>query len=352
MSVLPLLTDNPNGCLSAARLARPQLAFIARMGMSKTNTERFVGIDVAKDTLDVFIDPLDTQPWQHLAYDAVSVTRLAEQLRALAPTLIVMEATGGLETRLACELVAHGLPVAVVNPRQVRDFARARGELAKTDRLDARVLCEFARLIRPAPRGVPDAATRELAELLGRRRQLVEMRMQETQRSHQAASKPAQKSLKAHIAWLDKRIKDIDADLHERLRTCDAWRAKDDLLRSIPGVGEVNSFTMMARCPEIGQLNRRQIAKLVGTAPLACDSGKYRGKRRIWGGRGDVRKVLYMGTVSAIQHNPTIKVFADRLKAAGKPPKVVIVACMRKLLTIMNVVIKTNTPWNPAMNAA
>jgi transposase len=322
------------------------------MGMSKTNLERFVGIDVAKETLDVCIDPMESGAEQHLPYDATSVTKLAHQLIALAPTLIVLEATGGLETRLASELIAHGLPVAVVNPRQVRDFARCSGELAKTDRLDARVLCKFAQAIRPAARGVPDAATRELAELLARRRQLVEMRMQEMQRAHQAASKPAQKSLKAHIAWLDKCIAQIDDDLQTRLRDSPAWRAKDNLLRSIPGIGDVNSVTMMARCPELGQLNRREISKLVGVAPLACDSGKYRGKRRIQGGRFDVRKALYMGTVSAIQHNAPIKAFAQRLKDAGKPPKIVIVACMRKLLTIMNVVIKTNQPWNPALHVA
>ncbi|MBC7955842.1 MAG: IS110 family transposase [Cytophagales bacterium] len=320
--------------------------------MSKTDQERFVGIDVAKATLDVCIDPLGEHAEQHLPYDCASVARLAEQLAILAPTLIVLEATGGLETRLASELLARGLPVAVVNPRQVRDFARCTGELAKTDRIDARVLCGFARAIRPAARGVPDAPTRELAELLARRRQLVEMRMQEMQRAHQAASKPAQKSLKAHIAWLDKRVDEIDNDLRARLRQSPAWRAKDDLLRSIPGIGDVNSFTMMARCPELGQLNRREISKLVGVAPLACDSGKYRGKRRIQGGRFDVRKTLYMAAISAMRHNATIKEFAQRLKAAGKPSKVVIVACMRKLLTIMNVVIKTNKPWNPELRVA
>lgn len=320
--------------------------------MSKTDLERFVGIDVAKDTLDVCIDPLDGQAEQHLPYDSASIVRLIGQLATLAPTLIVLEATGGLETRLASELLAQGLPVAVVNPRQVRDFARCTGQLAKTDRIDARVLCAFARAIRPAARGIPDAATRELAELLARRRQLVEMRMQEMQRAHQAASKPAQKSLKAHIAWLDKRIEEIDGELRTRLRQCDAWRAKDNLLRSIPGIGDVNSFTMMARCPELGQLNRREISKLVGVAPLACDSGKYRGKRRIQGGRFDVRKTLYMAALSAIRHDAPIKEFAQRLKAAGKPSKVVIVACMRKLLTIMNVVIKTNKPWNPELHVA
>ena len=326
------------------------------MRMSQTGFERFVGIDVAKDTLDVCIDGVgarvDERLEQHWPYDAASLAQLAKELLALGPALIVLEATGGLETRLASELLVQGLPVAVVNPRQVRDFARCTGELAKTDRIDARVLCRFARAIRPAARGVPDAPTRELAELLARRRQLVEMRMQEMQRAHQAASKAAQQSLKAHITWLDKRIQEIDADLRTRLRESPAWRAKDDLLQSIPGIGEVNSFTMMARCPELGQLNRREVSKLVGVAPLACDSGKYRGKRRIQGGRFDVRKTLYMAAISAMRHNATIKEFAQRLKATGKPSKVVIVACMRKLLTIMNVVIKTNQPWNPDLHVA
>lgn len=320
--------------------------------MSKTEADCVVGIDVSKDTLDVCADPHEPSVSARVAYDAQGLASLLEQLVRLQPKLIVLEATGGLESRLACELVARGLAVAVVNPRQVRDFARASGELAKTDLIDARVLCRFARAIGPQARGVQDAPTRELAELLGRRRQLVDMRVQETQRTHQAASKAAQKSLKAHIEWLDKRIGDIDTDLHQRLRESPAWRVKDDLLRSIPGVGHISSFTMLARCPEMGQLNRRQIAKLIGTAPLACDSGKHRGQRHIWGGRADVRSVLYMATISAMRHNPAIKSFADRLKACGKPSKVVIVACMRKLLTIMNTVIKTNTPWNPTLHSA
>ena len=315
-------------------------------------TERFVGIDVSKESLDVWIDPVEGAAWQHLNYDAASVAQLSQQLVELVPELIVMEATGGLETRLASELIARGLPVAVVNPRQVREYARCTGELSKTDRVDARILCGFAKAIKPAARGIPDETTRELAELLARRRQLVEMRMQEKQRTHTAASKAARQSLKEHIAWLDKRIDDSDIELRIRLRKSDAWRDKDDLLRSIPGIGNVSSSTMMARCPELGQLNRREISKLVGLAPLACDSGKHKGKRRIQGGRFDVRKTLYMATVCAIQHNPLIKDFAQRLKAAGKPPKVVIVACMRKLLTIMNAVIKTRQPWSYSMTTS
>jgi len=236
--------------------------------------------------------------------------------------------------------------VAVVNPRQVRDFAKASGQLAKTDRIDTQVLCGFARAIRPAARPLKDALTRQLDDLVTRRRQLVDMRVQESLRLH-GASQVQTKSLKAHIAWLDKRIAQIETDLGACLRSSDAWRVKDDLLLSIPGVGNITSRSVLSRCPEIGQLTRRQIAKLVGVAPLNNDSGKHRGERHIWGGRADVRSVLYMATVSAKRCNPVIKAYAEKLTRAGKAPKVVIVACMRKLLTIMNAMIKNNTPWSP-----
>jgi transposase len=257
-----------------------------------------------------------------------------------------MEATGGLEMRLAGELVAHRFPVAIINPRQARDFAKATGQLAKTDLVDAAILAAFARAIRPVVRPIKDADTRDLDDLVTRRRQLMGMRVQELLRLG-TASKVQKKSLTAHITWLEKRIAELDDELTKRLRASDVWRAKDDLLRGIPGVGAVTSLTMLAKCPELGQLNRRQIAALTGVAPLAKDSGKHRGKRFVWGGRADVRAVLYMATVSAIRFNSRIKSFAERLKQAGKPGKVVIVACMRKLITIMNVIIKNNTPWNP-----
>ena len=237
--------------------------------------------------------------------------------------------------------------LAVVNPRQVRQFARASGELAKTDALDARTLCAFARAIRPQARAPHDADTRDLADLLSRRRQLVDMRVQELQRQHTASSRTMRKSLAEHIAWLDKRIAQLDEDMGQRLRASAVWRTKDDLLQSIPGVGPVLSLTMLGLCPELGQLNRREIAKLVGLAPLANDSGKHRGPRRIWGGRADIRRVLYMGTQSAILHNPVIAAFAARLRLAGKKPKVVIVACMHKLLSIMNTMLKTGQHWQP-----
>lgn len=313
--------------------------------MSEKLLESFVGIDISKNALDVRIEPLGESV--HVAYDEAGVAEIVRRLAEVAPTLIVMEATGGLEIRLASELAARGLPVAVINPRQARDFAKATGQLAKTDQVDAVVLAAFARAIRPAIRPLKDADTRALDDLVTRRRQLVAMRVQETLRLGSAASKPLQKNLKAHIVWLDKQIAKLDDDLTKRLRSSDVWRVKDDLLRGIPGVGAVTSLTMLAKCPELGVLNRREIAKLTGVAPLANDSGKHRGKRFIWGGRADVRAVLYMAAVSAIRCNPVIQAFADRLKQAGKPPKVVIVACMRKLLTIMNAMIKNNLPWSP-----
>lgn len=311
--------------------------------MNETMVEKFVGIDVSKATLDVCIEPLGQT--LHVAYDEAGVKLLVGRVEEITPTLIVLEATGGLEVRIATELASKGLPVAVVNPRQARDFAKAMGQLAKTDQVDAAVLAAFAKAIRPQARPLKDADTRALDDMVSRRRQLIDMRVQETLRLGTAASKPLQKSLNSHIAWLDKRIAEVDNDLTKRLRGSDVWRTKDDLLRGIPGVGAVTTRTMLAKCPELGTLNRREIAALTGVAPLANDSGKHRGKRFVWGGRAEVRAVLYMATVSAIRCNETIKTFAERLKRAGKPPKVVIVACMRKLLTIMNSMLKNNTPW-------
>jgi len=313
--------------------------------MNEMIVEKFVGIDVSKSTLDVCIEP--AVQTLHVAYDEAGIKQIAVRLKEANPTLIVMEATGGLEVRIATELASQGLPVAVINPRQARDFAKATGRLAKTDKVDAAMLAAFAQAIRPQVHPLKDAETRALDDMVSRRRQLIDMRVQETLRLGTAASKPLEKSLNKHIVWLDKRIAEIDTDLTKRLRQSDIWRTKDDLLHGIPGVGPVTTLTMLAKCPELGLLNRREIAALTGVAPLANDSGKHRGKRFIWGGRADVRAVLYMAAISAIQHNDAIKAFAERLKKAGKPPKVVIVACMRKLLTIMNSMLKNNTPWNP-----
>lgn len=309
------------------------------------NIEHFVGIDVSKDTLELRLEPLG-ESWQ-VPYDESGLRQVGRKLCAVKPALIVMEATGGLEVRLAAELSAQGLPVAVVNPRQARDFAKATGRLAKTDRVDAVMLADFACRVRPQVRPLPDADTRELAELTARRRQLVDSRVQETLRLATASAKLTRKSLNTPIAWLEKRIIEIEAELHQRLRKSPVWCAKDDLLQTIPGVAERTSTVMLARCPELGTLNRRQISHLIGVAPLANDSGKSRGRRSIWGGRADVRAALYMAAFSARRCNPVIKAFADRLAKAGKPAKVILVACMRKLLIIMNTMIKSNTPWQP-----
>jgi len=311
----------------------------------KENTvvESFIGIDVSKATLDVCIKPAGQT--LHVAYDEAGIKQVLAAAQAAHPTLLVVEATGGLEVRIASELAGVGLPIAVINPRQARDFARATGQLAKTDRVDAAVLADFARAIRPQVRPLKDADTRALDDMLTRRRQLIDIRVQEVLRLGTAASKPLQRSLKQHITWLEKRITAVDKDLNKQLRQSDVWRAKENLLSDIPGVGRITLLTLLAKCSELGKLNRREIAALTGVAPLAHDSGTHRGKRFIWGGRADVRAVLYMAAVSAIRCNATIKVFAERLKAAGKPAKVVIVACMRKLLTIMNSMLKNNAPW-------
>jgi transposase len=343
-SVTPIFTDNPNGCLA---LISPHFARKG-IGMSDMVVEKFAGIDVSKSTLDLYVD--SPSEVMHVDYNDKGVKTVCTRMKSIQPTLIVMEATGGLEMRLACELAALGLNVAVINPRQARDFAKATGQLAKTDIVDARVLAAFAKAIRPQARPLKDEQTRELDDMVSRRRQLVANRVQEALRLDTAASKPLQKSLKAHIAWLDKRIAEIDDDLSHRLKACDVWRAKDNLLRSIPGVGAVTTVTLLAKCPELGTLNRREIAALAGVAPLANDSGKHRGKRFVWGGRADVRVVLYMATISAMRCNVSIKEFANRLKQTGKPAKVVIVACMRKLLTIMNAMLKNNEPWSPKIS--
>lgn len=310
--------------------------------MKTPELELFVGIDVSKHSLAMGVRP--SGEVVEMTHDAAGIDGILDRLTLLRPALIVIEATGGLETQLAACLAGAYHPVVVVNPRQVRDYARATGQLAKTDRIDALVLADFARAVRPQPRTLKDEVTRHLDELVTRRRQLIDMRVQESQRlSH--SSPAVRQDLKHHIAWLDRRIGQIDSDLTAQLHKSDAWRVKDDLLRSIPGVGPTLCVTVLAKLPEIGTLDRKAIAKLVGVAPLADDSGKHHGARRTWGGRADVRAVLYMATVSALRCNPVIRDFAQRLKQAGKTPKVVIVACMHKLLTIMNAIVRNNTSW-------
>ena len=310
-----------------------------------TATKAYVGIDVARDRLDVAQRP-GTEVWW-VTNDERGIADLVARLRALRPTLVVLEATGGLQVPLVGALMAAELPVVVVNPRQARDFARATGRLAKTDTIDAQVLARFAEAVRPALRPLPDAATQQLSALLTRRRQLVEMLTAEKNRLRTAA--PAVRDhIKEHILWLERSLSDLDRELEQAIHSSDMWRAQDDLLQSAPGVGPVVSTTLLAALPELGALNRKEIAALVGVAPLNRDSGSFRGKRTVWGGRPQVRAVLYMATLVASRRNPVIRAFYQRLLAAGKPKKVALTACMRKLLTILNAMIRHRTPWQYA----
>ena len=302
----------------------------------------FVGIDVAKAQLDIAVRPAGER-WA-VPNDAGGVVTLVERLQALHPTLIVLEATGGLERAATAALATAGLPVVVVNPRQARDFARATGQLAKTDALDARALAHFADVIRPTPRPLPDAQTQELRALLGRRQQLIVMRTAEQNRLAGTNAYLTQ-DIEAHIAWLNARLATLANDLETLLRASPVWREHDDLLQSAPGIGPVCARTLLLELPELGTLTRQQIAALVGVAPLNCDSGTLRGRRTIWGGRAHVRTVLYMGTLVATRYNPRIKAFYERLLAAGKIKKVALTACMRKFLTILNAMLKHRTPW-------
>jgi transposase len=302
----------------------------------------FVGIDVAKAQWDVAVRP-SGERWA-VPNDAGGVVTLVERLQALHPTLIVLEATGGLERAATVALATAGLPVVVVNPRQARDFARATGQLAKTDALDARTLAHCADVIRPTPRPLPDAQTQELRALLGRRQQLIGMRTAEQNRLAGTSERLTQ-DIEAHMAWLNARIATLDDDLETMLRASPRWRANDDLLQSVPGIGPVCARTLLLELPELGTLTRQHIAALVGVAPLNCDSGTLRGRRTMWGGRAHVRTVLSMGTRVATRFHPQIKAFYQRLLAAGKIKKVALTACMHKLLTILNAMLKHRTSW-------
>lgn len=310
--------------------------------MSMNVEECFVGIDVSKSELEVGVVP-PAAGWR-VPNDEAGRRALSLRVRELNPTLIVLEATGGYEAQTVIELAAAGLPVVVVNPRQVRDFAKACGQLAKTDRIDAQLLAVFGQRLRPEVRPLKDEQSRELDALFMRRRQIVDMLTMEKNRLA-AARKRVRKDIQAHITWLEKRLDDVDGELRTFIRTTPVWREKDAVLQSVPGIGPVAAVALLAQLPELGTLDRRRISALVGVAPLNNDSGSHRGTRRIWGGRATVRTVLYMATLAAIRCNPAIKAFHARLKSAGKKPKVAIVACMRKLLTILNTMIKTMTPW-------
>src|SRR2546422_695603 len=302
----------------------------------------FVGIDVSKAQVDVALRPEGRFAAPN---DESGIAQNIERLSAVPPALVVVEATGGFEMPLAGALAAAGLPVVVVNPRHVRDFAKAAGKLAKTDALDAQTLAHFAEVMRPEPRPLPDEQTQTLAAILTRRRQLVEMLTAEKNRLA-SARKPVRKSLRTHIAWLERELTQRDSDLAHAIRESPVWREKDDLLRSMPGVGPVLTTTLLADLPELGTLTGKQIAALVGVAPLNRDSGTLRGKRTVWGGRAQVRAALYMAALVASRFNPVIRAFYQRLRAAGKAKKVVLTACMRKLLVILNAMLKHRTPWH------
>lgn len=306
----------------------------------------FVGIDISKDRLDVHNQP--TEERFSLAHDEAGVAELVRRLQGLAPQLVVMEATGGYEIRVAAALGSAGVPVVVVNPRQIRDYARATGQLAKTDRLDARVIALFAGAVRPAVRPLPDEQAQQLGEVTARRRQLVDMLGAETNRRRMVRDQRLRERLNAHITWLEQALREVDDDLRRLVQGSVLWRETDDLLRSAPGIGKVTACTLIADVPELGHLDRRRIAALIGVAPLNRDSGTLRGRRIVSGGRASVRAVLYMATLSAIRHNPTIAAFYQRLRAGGKPGKVALVAAMRKLLTILNAMVRERRPWQPA----
>jgi len=307
-----------------------------------TSERLYVGIDVAKGQLDVAVRPTDEQ-WS-VANEGREITSLVTRLQTLSPALVVLEATGGLELAVSSALAAAQVPMAVVNPRQVRDFARATGQLAKTDRLDAQVIARFGEAVKPSSRALPDAEAQALAAMLTRRRQVVAMVTAEKNRLH-TARPSVRRDIRRHIAWLQDSLAKLDSELGDTLRNSPLWRERDDLLQSVPGVGPVLSMTLLVELPELGTLDRRQIASLVGVAPLNRDSGTLRGRRTVWGGRARVRAVLYMGTLVATRSNPVIRSFYERLCAAGKAKKVALTACMRKLLTILNAMLRRRTDW-------
>ena len=313
--------------------------------MSQEDQKVVVGVDISKATLECATWP-QGEAWSS-DNSPEGIQALVKRLKELPVRLVVMEATGGLEALLAAELERAEIAAAVINPRQAKYFIRSLGVHAKTDRVDALMLARFGAVHDLQPRPYKGEDLRLLDELLTRRRQTVEMWVMERNRLAQARDAKVRQHLQAHVKWLGKHLEGIDKDLQKRLRQSPAWRVDDDLLRSVKGIGAVSALSLIAELPELGKLGRKQIAALVGVAPFAQDSGTYKGKRRIWGGRATVRHVLYMAALSARRYNPQIKALADRLAAAGKPPKVVLVACMRKLLTILNAIMRSRQPWNP-----
>ncbi len=304
----------------------------------------YVGIDVAKEFVDVAVRPSgETKRFRREA----ELEELVRFVKERSPKLVVLEATGGLEAVVAMSLAAAGIAVAVVNPRQVRDFAKATGKLAKTDALDAQVLAFFAEAVRPEARPLKDEETQELDAVITRRRQLIEMLIAERNRKHATRLSSMKRGIEKHIKWLEGQLKDVDKDLEHRIRKTPIWREKDVLLQSVPGVGRILAATLLTSLPELGKLDRRRIAALVGVAPLNRDSGTLRGQRSTWGGRADVRTALYLGALSASRFNPVFRAHYVRFLAAGKAKKVALIACARKLLTLLNAMVKHGKPWNP-----
>src|SRR6266508_5605500 len=314
-----------------------------------TKSQVFVGIHVAQATLEVAVRPT-CEAWQ-VANNELAFGDLVERLRQLKPSLSVLEATGGIHLPVVAALAAAKLPVVAVNPRQARDFAKATGKLAKTDRIDAQVLAHFAEAVRPEVRPLPDAATQQLAMLVARRRQLMEMRVAEQNRSRGAPAR-IRLQIRDHIAWRWSHLNELDRELGQRVRSSSVWRERDDLLRSTPGVGPVLSTTLLADLPELGTVSHKEIAALVGLAPLNQDSGKKRGKRVIWGGRASVRAALYMATLVATRRNPQIRAFYQRLLSMHKPKKLALSACMHKMLTILNAMVRRQACWAVATPAS
>jgi len=309
-------------------------------------TRPYVGIDVAKATLDVAIGS-DGEVVQ-VENSEAGIAQLVKRLGEAAPALVVLEATGGYESLVAAAVAGREIAVAIVNPRQVRDFAKATGVLAKTDRIDARVLARFAEAVRPEPRPLPTAEAKELEEFLGRRRQIVDMLTMEKNRLSIASTERMKKSLKKHIAWLEEALRRANDDIDTAVRNSPAWREQEDLLRSFPGIGPVSARTVLGELPELGALNRKKIAALVGVAPLNRDSGTLQGTRTCWGGRANVRQVLYMATIAAVRCNPVIRRVYLALRARGKKHKVALVACMRKVLTILTAMVRDQRRWSPS----
>jgi len=311
--------------------------------MSESGREVFIGIDVSKDKLDVAVRP--TGEFMSFSNNEDGISCVVDFVKSFSPNLVVLEATGGLETAAVGVLADKGLPVVVVNPRQVRDFAKATGKLAKTDEIDAHLIARFGEAVRPEIRPLKDQDAQKLTALITRRRQIVEMITAEKNRLN-TAPKWTSKDIQTNISWLEKCLKKVDKVLKNLLKKSPVWREKDEILQSTPGVGPVLSMTLLSGLPELGTLNRKEIAALVGVAPLNRDSGLFRGKRMIWGGRANIRSVLYMSATCAMRFNPTIRIFYERLRLAGKIHKVAITACMRKLLVILNTMIKNRTYWS------